>query len=199
MELTLAAGAEAEKLRSVRGSDREDLQLLLRRAEQGQLSRAETAALFMYVRGDAPQGSMLKDIGHTVAHDERTRGFAYDYVNDFADRIVAHFDGRGDLDVGVLFPIEHLVVELATFAHSIGLNLDAQALMNKRMRMAARIGSLLDGTSIKIKRRAEITCEFALYADAPPVVTMDVSAPVGKVIQWRPGATLAFPLLIGLW
>lgn len=187
--------SRSERLRSVRDTDKEDLQRLLGLAEGGRLSRSDVAALFMYVRGDAPNGSMLKDIGHTVAHDERDRGFAYDHVNAFVAQIVDVFTNGGPFEVGVLFEVGDLLTELSQFCEGIGLTVDLGAMLDNHMPTAGRIANLLDGTSIKVTGPVKATCKFS-RSDVGPVVTIDFHEEFGKVIRMRPGVGIAVPLLV---
>src|SRR3954463_13446751 len=91
--------------------------------------RSDVVALFILIRGDAPPNSIIKDIGHTVAHDERDRGVAFERLDRFTREVEALLtEGKGGIEFGILFEIHETIDERCDLAESLGLTPDRSAI-----------------------------------------------------------------------
>lgn len=180
----------------MRALDRAELQRLLdTSATLGNLNHSETTALFLYTRADAPKGSMLRDLGDTVAHDQRDRGVAYDYVNGFVDHLLETFEHGGRLVVEILFDIDQLLIELADFAQSIGLAVDRSGLRANASAIAPSIARAIGETTIKL-RQPGILCTFSVSPEGQPAYELEFAEDRVGVIPVFATARMAFPLLV---
>lgn len=180
----------------MRPSDRWHLVELMATAERGQLSRSDVVALFMLVRGEAPKNSVLRDIGDTVAHDERDRGVALRSIDAFIEHTLEVFRAGGMWQIDVLFEVHALLDELLTCAALLQVPADHDKVHSNSDRFALALADVLDGTTFLVKRQGT---HVAFEAGPPPSVVIRVDddhTPPPGVITWPPGVALSFPLLI---
>jgi hypothetical protein len=65
----------------------------------------------------------VKDLAHSVAHSDRDRGYAYDYIKRFIAHLVQIIDNGGLLVVKPVFSKDELIPELAADLRDIGFNI----------------------------------------------------------------------------
>lgn len=163
------------------------------------LSRSEAVALLILLRERAGKKSLLQDLGHSVAHDEREKGRSYDYLEKFTlnlRRVLIH---GGNLHVPVMFPVRRVIGEINGVMAQLALS-ERLPLADVRLQysVANSIADALDGTSYRLR---VANCELALlngdgYPSFDAVIFFNheietpVPMPAGKL------AGFAVPLLM---
>jgi hypothetical protein len=104
----------------------------------------------MYLRDDAPNGSMLRDVGHTIAHPKRDRGWAWEHVNDFSAQVREVFTNGGLLQVPVLFEVHALIGELTGLLTGLDIEVNAAKMHARARPFALQLAKLMDGTEISV-------------------------------------------------
>lgn len=117
------------------------------------LDRSDYVSLLIAVRGAAPFGSMLKDLGHSVAHDIRDQGDAFEYLERLVKQFRMAILFNKPFEVKVLFPIEDVAREFNGALQRLGiagsLDIGDAAMLD---RLAAGIASAVAGTTFTLKR-----------------------------------------------
>jgi len=93
----------------VKPKDLDDARAIAKKLEDGTITRRDLIAFLIYIRESIPN-DMVKDLAHFVAHPQRNKGFAFDYTEAFAARVVSVFIAGGDLKVSPIFefdPADH--------------------------------------------------------------------------------------------
>lgn len=171
---------------NVRLSDRAHLIQLARALEWGTLNRSDAVSLFMLMREEAPNGTAIKDIGHTVAHDNRDRGTAHRHVNDFADSIMTAAREGGLIVSRVLFPVEEIIAETASLLSKHRITLDESRVHAHSKHLVSMIADILDGTVIVM---GSDDTEAELHGGRQPSFTLR--------LKLFGGLGIAGPMLIG--
>ena len=81
----------------------------------------------MMLRGSAKPGSIVRDIGDCVAHDERDRGDLYVYANGFVRSVRRTIGVGGVLESKVLYPVSDLLDEISDLLREQSITLDRVA------------------------------------------------------------------------
>ena len=131
----------------MRANDKGHLQELIDGAAEGRLSRSDVLAIFALVREDAPHGTALRDIGDSIAHDTRDKGYGYKYVERFIQHVHDVFTKSGTLVVKVFLPIDLVLDELADVISRLGIAVDRDAMNAHRGMWVRRLAHILDGTT----------------------------------------------------
>lgn len=177
----------------MRDSDRRHLAQLASLIELGQLARSDVVALFMMLRGRAKRGSIVRDIGDCVAHDERDRGDLHVYANGFVRSVRRAVGVGGVLESKVLYPVGDLLDEISDLLKEQSITLDRAAADARVDAFVRGVASVLDGVTIKVQV-AHVTCR--LSGGSTPGFAVDFLRPMpGGVIRIPGPVTLMFPLL----
>lgn len=179
----------------MRASNQEHLQrALIPALEAGTLTRAEVDSLFMLLRERASRGSLVRDIGDSVAHDERDRS----YIHEYADRFVSHFlrvlTLGGSLHSQTLYPIDDVIGEVCALASTLGARIDHSEVIKQRRPIAHAIGEALDGVQVRVRSSYHMK---VVLSDFPLSVLMipQRDRPYGG-IQLFSGVGIGMPLLL---
>lgn len=177
----------------MRESDRRHLAQLARGIERGQLGRSDVVALFMILRGSAKRGSIVRDIGDCVAHDERDRGDLYVHANQFVRSVRRALGVGGVMESRVLYPVEDLLNEIIDLLAQQSVTLDRTAADSRVDAFVRAVADVLDGVTIKV-RMSHVACRLS-GGDAPGFAIDFLRPMPGGVIEIPGPVTLLFPLL----
>lgn len=139
---------------------------LIPKIETGTLTLIEANAFFILVRGSAPKSSIVRDIGDSVAHDERDRGLAHAHLNTIVDEFVAAIRDGGGIVSRTLYPTDELITELHALLNGLGLTLDIEATKRHQNELARTIGNMLYGTQIELNA-PEFRAALTMNGDQP--------------------------------
>ena len=150
------------------------------------LTRSDGIALLILLRDSSPAKSMLRDLGHSVAHDARDRGVSFDYMEKFALNVRRVFIHGGRLVIKLMFPIRDIVLEMNTLFRRIGIEelIDPDDTRVHYL-LASMIADVLHGTTYRLRvatgtltrgwqpdgTRA-FTAQFKFHDDIAGVITM---------------------------
>lgn len=163
-------------------------------AQSGTLDRSGGVALFMHLRDEAPMKSMLRDVGHSIAHDERTKGESFEYVARHVKTLRRVFALGGVLSIKIMFPIHELLDELAEQVEEHGIAVDRPALHEQWRMLADLVADILDGVEYRLSGAVA-----TLEAGPQHALVVQFDKPlVGGAITVPEGVALAFPLLYDL-
>jgi hypothetical protein len=161
--------------------------------EVGALGRSDAVALFMILRGIAERGSIVRDIGDCVAHDERDRGDLYEHANAFVRGVRRTIAVGGVLESPVLYPVDELLDEISRLFAANSLSLNRSAADAHVAGFVNAVSSILDGVTIKV-RTPHVACR--LSGGQLPGLAIDFLRPMPSGVLKIPGlVTLMFPLL----
>lgn len=141
----------------MRELDRVDVQRTVEKIAAGDdeaITRAEVIHLLVAVRERAGRSSMLQDLAHSAAHDERDKGYAFDYLQALVNEMVSIEEGRDAvLRVVVAYPIAAVLRELNEVMKRE--QIDVQLPLNDErtnLTAASAFGQALNGTTFKLRR-----------------------------------------------
>ncbi|WP_085368304.1 hypothetical protein [Leifsonia sp. NCR5] len=153
------------------------------------LTRSDYVALLILVREIAPNESMLKDLSHSIAHDSRDRGYAFEYLTGLIKQIRMAISFNKPFEVKVLFPIDDLANEINGVLHQLGIveSLDMEDAA-VRARLAAGIASAVAATTFRIKHASGLLGitpdgEYLVILNIEGLPT-DVSNLEGIAVPW---------------
>ena len=144
----------------MKDSDRKATSHIVAKLEEGSANRNEIVALLIYLREQLDRNDPLKDIAHCIAHNNRDRGFAFDYVTSFVDHFLEIVSSGGVLHVRVLFPLSDLVESLILVLEAQNISVDGQALRGHMKELHTLLSSILADTTIDIKHSKVRRCQF---------------------------------------
>lgn len=137
---------------------------------------------------------MLRDIGHSIAHDSRDRGYAFEYVREFVEHVVDVLRNGGALKVPVAFEIGTILDQLHATAAKVGAQSDASALHAQRPQFVDLLGDILDGTSIELPGR-EVSAIFEFAGSFQPAIVLQFNTAITNLLPIHAGTKIAFPML----
>jgi len=143
----------------VRQSDVDHVAELVEKAEAERLSRSEVVALLIMLRGMAPRGSVLRDIGDGVAHDVRDKGMAFEMLRLFTRDFIRAAMRGGVFDSHVLYPVEDLISDIASVARRLDVPVTEQVLLVNSRSLALVVAEALDGTEVSVGQMASARLE----------------------------------------
>lgn len=184
----------APRLASVRPADLDHLRDLAKVAANGELTRSDALALFILLREIAPAQSMLRDVGDSIAHSTRDRGYAHRYVSGFVQHVTDAFARGGELDIPVAFEVGGITNELADALDRLTIEPDRSALHRQSRQMVNTVGSLLQGTEILLPG-VGVTVYLSVVADVQPALLMTFTSGRGGAVPIEAGTQVAFPML----
>jgi hypothetical protein len=115
-------------------------------------TRSDFVALLILVRDAAPADSLVRDLGHNIAHDTRDRGRAFENLGGLVQRLRAALEQGPNPAFELIFPVENVMKELnvglASFGISERLDVNSAAV---RQRFAAGIADAVAATTYKFK------------------------------------------------
>jgi len=116
------------------------------------LTRSDAVAFLILLRDSAPRNSMLRDLGHSVAHDTRDRGLSFDYLEKFSLNVRRVLIHGGILNSKTMFPINDVIGEVNLVLANLHI---ADRLIENddrvRFLLTAMIGQVLDGTTYHLR------------------------------------------------
>lgn len=137
----------------MRERDVAHLQELIARLGQSaeHLPRSDALTLLILLRDPAPRKSMVRDLGHSVAHDSRDQGLSFEYLKKFALNVRRVLIHGGNLRVPIMFPIGDVIAEMNSVLQRLGISgrLPAED-ARVRYALASAIADVLDGTTFKL-------------------------------------------------
>lgn len=140
---------------------------------------------------------MLHDLAHSAAHDERDKGYAFDYLQGLVNELSAANEGRTALlEVVVAYPIAAVLKELNAVlkAEQIGVQLPLND--DRTNFTAARaFGQALDGTTFKLKR-ATAHLEMRTEGRDTPLFGMVIA--FAESFLGHGGVSIGVPWLLGI-
>jgi hypothetical protein len=141
-------------------SDKQATAQIVNKLEGGTANRNDVAALLMYLREELSNGDPLKDVAHCVAHSDRDRGFAFDYITKFVDHFLEIATNGGALQVDVLFPIAYIIDSLINALKLLNVSVDEQALKGHITEFRNLLSNVLADTKINIQHPKVSSCQF---------------------------------------
>ncbi|WP_157480193.1 hypothetical protein [Leifsonia sp. Root227] len=182
----------------MRESDLNHLQWIVARlASNEPVNRSDMVSLLILTRGYAPKGSMLLDLGHSVAHDERNKGQTFEYLERYARRVRIVFTHGGRLHVPLAYPVEDVIRELNLVLRDLGLavKLDPDDIATRQV-MAAGIADALDGTSFALKGATVVISTGVSEVGKHYSLQLTLRDSIDGVIKYRAGTKIGLPWLI---
>jgi hypothetical protein len=180
-------------------SDQTDTQAIVSELENGRGSRRDLVALLIYIRGHISP-DMVQDLAHCVAHDERDRGLAHTYIEHFVEHLIDVFENGGILDVGLLFPIDDVIAELASDLVNLGIEIDETRLKSHAAELKRLIADMLDSVKVKLANPQVANCQFSSHETNEGVqltFTVYFNEELRGVIRVPTNVGVAFPVLSG--
>lgn len=187
----------------MRQRDSDHLRELMRRLSSldKPLSRSEALSLLILLREVAPTKSMLRDLGHSVAHAERDKGLSFDYLEKFTMNVRRVLIHGGNLHSKILFPIVDVIGEINGVLAHVGIEerlpKDDPGI---QYALANPVADALDGTSYKL-RVAVATLSYVGTESGYPqyLATIRFKHDIeGAITLPADGRGLGFPWLMGI-
>lgn len=167
------------------------VQRLVPALETGTLSRTDAYMLGLYLREDAPAGSMLRDVGDCLAHTERDRGVAWKFSRDFVAHVTDVFRKGGVLKVEVMYEIHALLDEICDVLENFDIDVDRSRARRFARKSADAIAQAVDSTVFSVPG-ATVTL---LANIGQPMVRILREEPItGGAYDWPTGVAVAIPL-----
>lgn|GEM_PF-2854520 len=177
-------------------NDLSDAQVIALLIESGVASKRDVLALLMYIREELPNG-MVKDLAHFVAHSSRDRGYTFERIEQFADKMIRFVQQGGMLNIEPIFEANTLTKELSRELGKLGIPLKRSATYRNREQLFAALEELLDGVSIELKNPNIYSCTFKRLLPSDPdtfcFVVEFTRPPIGG-IDLPEGVGVGFPL-----
>ncbi|MGN7970853.1 hypothetical protein [Microbacterium sp. 22296] len=160
---------------------------------------SHAVALFIVLREEAPRGSLLRDLGDMMAHDDRDRGPAFEYIGSFASGLSEYVrTGRKPAGpaVEVLYEIHAVIDEVCDAADSVGVTHDRATIHAASDILANALGYALDGTSLKVDG-GRVMAQLWFGGQTDEVALHPVNPMPGPISTWMPDTSIALPLFRG--
>jgi hypothetical protein len=150
---------------SMKENDLTDTQRIIGLIETGTATRSDITALLIYLREHLSNDDPIKDIAHCIAHNERDRGIAFSYTEDFIVRFIDCIQNGGILNVGLLFPFEAMIERLITDMHAFGLTINPSKFHQHSDNLCSQMENILEGVSLRLSNPNVVKCEFTTAED----------------------------------
>jgi hypothetical protein len=135
--------------------------------------------------------SMLRDVGHCIAHDARNRGIAFKYVEDYVTRLRTLLTEGGDLRVDVFFPIEQIIDELVAYLRTTPVSFDEHHLRSQQEHLVSVTADVLDGTTFELP-----SANAFLWNGDNPTLVVAFNEAINGGISIPAGVSFGSPMLI---
>lgn len=166
----------------------------------GLFAPSDAVALFIVLREEAPRGSLLRDLGDMMAHDDRDRGPAFEYIGAFASGLSEYIRTGREPErpvVNVLYEIHAVIDEVCNAADSAEVPHDRDAVHAASDALASALGYALNGTSLKVDRGRVVARLW--FGDKTDEVALHPVEPMpGPVTTWMPNHMVTLPLFRNL-
>jgi hypothetical protein len=145
---------------SMKESDKQATAQILIKLENGTASRNDVAALLMYLREELNDNDPLKDVAHCVAHSDRDRGFAFNYINKFVNHFLEVATSGGVLQVEILFPLADIIDSLINALKLLKIPVNEGALKAHMSEVRNLLSNVIADTKINIHHPKVTSCQF---------------------------------------
>lgn len=114
-------------------------------------TRSDSVAFLILLRDSAPPKSMLKDLGHSVAHGVREKGVSFEYLEKYSLHLRRWLIHGGTLQTNVMFPIGTVIKEINSVLSNLLVAERLDGGPTSRFVLSTIIADVLDGTSYKLR------------------------------------------------